>query len=116
MAAAVLKRTSPDRAFSRTLRRTSHETARSDMARAMGAAREGNPRHSRMRRVASGGWMAARSRIGPWQRGHSKTSNAQEQFSYCISCSRTDIWYFFGATVGQWVREPVKPLAVIITD
>jgi hypothetical protein len=49
------------------LRRTCHETARSDSARAIGGARKGKPRQSRMRRVASGGWMAARScGIGSW--------------------------------------------------
>src|SRR5437867_9563582 len=60
--------------------------------------------------------MAARSRIGPWQRGHSNTSSSQERFSYCISCSRSDIWCFFGPTIGHWVRQPVQPLAVVIAD
>jgi hypothetical protein len=41
-----------------------------------GGARVGEPRHSRMARVASGGWIAASSRIGPWHAGQWSTSTA----------------------------------------
>ena len=56
----------------------------------IGGARVGKPRHSRIPRMASGEWMAARILMRPRQRWHSRTSTSQDQFSYCISCSRTD--------------------------
>ena len=48
----------------------------SGAAGAIGGARDGRPRHSRIARVVSGGWIAARILMGPWQTGHSRTSTA----------------------------------------
>jgi len=47
------------------------------MAGEMGGAREGNPRHSRIARIAAGEWMAATILMRPRQRGHSSTSMAK---------------------------------------
>src|SRR5207249_6774489 len=73
----------------------------------------------------SGRWLCPLEFLRFWghQRGpplqkirRLRGSSLQERFSYCISCSRTDIWCFFGPTIGHWVRQPVQPLAVVIAD
>ena len=53
----------------------------SGRAGAVGGARDGRPRHSRMARVATGGWIAARIRMRPPQSGHSRTSTANTRRS-----------------------------------
>lgn len=46
----------------------------SGRAAKVGGGRDGRPRQSRMARVVSGGWMAARMCSGPPQAGHSRMS------------------------------------------
>src|SRR5689334_14157331 len=76
MAVAVLKHTSPrSRIFA-----CIEENFSRDGASNGGARGKATPDIPACVRVASGGWMAARSRIGPWQRGYSKTSNAHTRF------------------------------------
>ncbi len=50
--------------------------ADSEAARASGGARLGRPMHSRIFRVLTGGWIAAKIFRGPLQSGHFKTSNS----------------------------------------
>ena len=54
----------------------------SNAAGAMGGARDGRPRHSRILRIASGECSAAMIRSRPWHAGHSRTSTANTR---CIN-------------------------------
>jgi hypothetical protein len=60
----------------------------SGTAGAAGGARLGSSRQSRIAWVTSGGWMVARSRIGPPQRGHSSTSTAKTRRRSSAQASR----------------------------
>ena len=62
--------------------------AGSGRAGAIGGAREGRPRHCKMAKVASSGWIAARIRIRPPPSGHSRTSTRRHGVTQVLWCGR----------------------------
>lgn len=76
-------------------------------AGATGGSHTGRPRQPRIASVVSSGWIVARIRIGPWQRGHSSTSIAKTRFRSSAHASRLRRAAAGGLLSGSgaWVAE-----------